>query len=550
MPAQLTLRDEIAEAPNFDDDLTRYIADLPPMYAEHEVVRRSSPRVPVPLAFYVDGVQYAKRSSITGFWLVNMVSQTRHLVLTLRKGSLCQCGCHGWCTLWVAFRFMHWMLESLAVGTHPSVRYDGTAFRPDEKNLIENAGKPGPLGAVVYVKADLAEFGTTLGFWGSASALFPCFLCEARKDNLLGLADWDAATPPFRARTWGDYNSACDRCEQWRFITRDQHLALRGLLFEDRRKTGRGLCLRADYPPLALLKDDRLEPWDGCMDIEQFEKLSQFPAKVMFWRRACEGFTHHRNPMFSESVGLFPGTSLALDWLHTLSLGIFQTWCSFALVKLFEEDAWCTASPNMDTRFLLSVTSMSTDLERWIRAQSREGRKLTEVGALKSEMFGTPSKPKFGFKAGETNAFLEYMVERLVPDKLGFLGSDARTIVDAGNCLFELLKLIRLYPKRFPVRAIEAYHRNAKTYLEKMELLLVNPKPKDHMLIEMANGIPFLGSPQLYANWQDEGLNRLLRDVASGAHSSVHDRRILVEFRKAHENDSRGRTTAKRQRIE
>ena len=69
-----------------------------------------------------------------------------------------------------------------------------------------------------------------------------------------------------------------------------------------------------------------------------------------------------------------------------------------------------------------------------------------------------------------------------------------------------------------------------------MQQLGVRAKPKDHMLIEMSLRAARMGSPQLYGNWHDEGLNRLLRDVAGGAHSLVHERRILVGIPVAHDN--------------
>ena len=68
------------------------------------------------------------------------------------------------------------------------------------------------------------------------------------------------------------------------------------------------------------------------------------------------------------------------------------------------------------------------------------------------------------------------------------------------------------------------------------------------MLVELSLGIARLGSPSLYGNWMDESLNRLLRDVAGGAHSSVHDRRILLEFPRAHDNVRGGLAKSKRKR--
>ena len=144
-------------------------------------------------------------------------------------------------------------------------------------------------------------------------------------------------------------------------------------------------------------------------------------------------------------------------------------------------------------------------------------------------------------KGGETNAFLEYMVRDCVPRSMARLGVRGPHILDAGRHLLNLLGLIRRYPKTFPAAAIQNFHTNAKAYLGLMEALGVLPKPKDHMLMEMSLRVAVMGSPALYGNWQDEGLNRLLRDVAGDAHSRVHERRILIEFPRAHDRARRKR---------
>ena len=77
-----------------------------------------------------------------------------------------------------------------------------------------------------------------------------------------------------------------------------------------------------------------------------------------------------------------------------------------------------------------------------------------------------------------------------------------------------------------------------------MTKLGVSSKPKDHCLQHLSDRIRLQGSPAFYGNWLDESLNRLLRDVAAGAHASVHDRRVLLEWQKAYEG-----TSSKRRRL-
>ena len=212
-------------------------------------------------------------------------------------------------------------------------------------------------------------------------------------------------------------------------------------------------------------------------------------------------------------------------------------------------DAFGTGETTLAARITSSTGQISADLTAWVRLQNRMGRNLTEPGALKLEAFGTASKPKFMLKGGETNVFLEYLVQ-LLPAKLIHLGEEGPLMLEAGRHLFSILEIIRKNSKSCPAAEIQKFHIAAKGYLVSAESLRVVPKPKDHMLLEMSLGIAFWGSPKLYGNWQDESLNRLLRDVAGGAHSSVHDKRILVEFPRAHDNQRAGLTTSKRRRSE
>ena len=331
-------------------------------------------------------------------------------------------------------------------------------------------------------------------------------------------------------------------------------MQIRALLFYDKRAGGaRGLALRQDFPELLLRKGDRVEPWVGCADVASFESISEFPAKVLFWRSSCEDMTHHRNPLYSLALGVTPSSSSALDWLHILSLGVFQTWCAFAVHRMFRMDYWKTREGNAEARIALSCSRLSVNLTAWVRRENRAGRNLSEVDPVKRETFGTTDKPKFGLKSGESNVFLEYLVQLLgrdqnVGDLVASFGRDGAVILGAGRHLLSLLSIIRDYPKKLPTREIQRFYSNSKGYLTKLEYLCIRAKPKDHMLIEMALRVAAMGSPQLYGNWHDEGLNRLLRDVAGGAHSLVHERRILLEFPVAHDNSRKGLTTTKRRR--
>ena len=232
---------------------------------------------------------------------------------------------------------------------------------------------------------------------------------------------------------------------------------------------------------------------------------------------------------------------------HTFA-GVFQSWGAPVVHSLVYVDGWRTGAADKASRLTMSIYRMSSDFQKWVRTANRGGRNLTEANNLRPELFGTSAKPKFGLKAGETNAFLEYMLSFL-PTRMDILGGDGANLLQAGKHLFEILQLIRKHEKKAPISMIQAFHLNAKGYLQVMGELRIRVKPKDHMLIELASRLSFLGSPKLYGCWHDEALNKLLKAVAGGAHPMVHERRILLQFPVAHDNERGGLTIAKRRRM-
>lgn len=97
------LEAEATETRAFDAELA--IANtqrqLPNLYYTHPA--RAEPhgaRKPlyIPTAMFVDGVPTIRGDGCIGFWLINLISQKRHLCCVLRKRGVCGCGCAGWCS--------------------------------------------------------------------------------------------------------------------------------------------------------------------------------------------------------------------------------------------------------------------------------------------------------------------------------------------------------------------------------------------------------------------------------------------------------------------
>ena len=210
-----------------------------------------------------------KRDSVLGVYIWSLASRTHHLVGCFKKSQLCRCGCKTWCSLHEISSWLHWASAALSTGTWPSDRHDSRAWGDSDAGRQICAGQRlGFKAAVVFIKADWAECVSTFGFpaWNSVE-MDPCHICPAPLPEFYSL-DW--LTPlgmRHPSKTLQSYLDACDRCEIRVALHRDQHVAIRGALWWDKRKdTGasHGRGLRHDLPSLGLLKMIGLSRGKAC----------------------------------------------------------------------------------------------------------------------------------------------------------------------------------------------------------------------------------------------------------------------------------------------
>ena len=136
---------------------------LPPCYFQHPTVRANPDELVAPASIYLDFVPYSQTDSLLCIWLVSVFTEQRFLFAVLRKRSICQCGCKGWCSLNALFRALVWSLKALASGKWPSARHDGGDWRPSDQWRAARAGEALPLKvACLYVKGDWAEYSYSL----------------------------------------------------------------------------------------------------------------------------------------------------------------------------------------------------------------------------------------------------------------------------------------------------------------------------------------------------------------------------------------------------
>ena len=139
----------------------------------------------MPLALYMDGVQYSLVDRAVGIWMINLLTQCRHLIGVIRKKLICKCGCRGWRTFWPVLRFLRWSAMAMAEGAHPLARHDGSPFLDTEEQRRLVAGNPLSMpGVVLCLKGDWAEFCERFGLPSPSSGLRPCFCCAASGPDL------------------------------------------------------------------------------------------------------------------------------------------------------------------------------------------------------------------------------------------------------------------------------------------------------------------------------------------------------------------------------
>ena len=101
---------------------------------------------------------------------------------------------------------------------------------------------------------------------------------------------------------------------------------------------------------------------------------------------------------------------LSVDWLHTLSLGIFQDFVGSLVWALVEANVWRVGVAR-DARLQLSVNRLENELFRFYREQAQQGIQHSRVQGLEPQMSGSADAPRCGLHVGETHGFLDFSLE-------------------------------------------------------------------------------------------------------------------------------------------
>jgi hypothetical protein len=507
------------------------------VYFNHPVVKSSkNDELVYPLAIYTDGVPFQKRDGVLAFYVYNLISGVRHLLLVLRKSQMCKCSCGGWCSLFAAWAWIRWSVLALSLGVFPKTKHNGHPFNDvEDQTRASHGGKKMIKGAVVMIKADWLEYTSSCGLPYWSNVMHPCFCCHATRDQMQSLGQFNALTPPFPEKTGFQYEEACGFCEQWVTLKdKRQHQIVLGALFYDKRKHGdHGRCLSRDIADLQLLQGDRLEPSALLPNIGDYERLTP-PCRVLFWRRPNQTIATRRCPLFCPEAGLTIET-LTVDPLHTLHLGVYKDFCQTVLWEMILADAWSTGASNQDTLCQVSVQRIRSQLFDWYKMKRRQdpNELLYPLGDLKMTMLGTPNKRCLATKAAETGTLLEFCRDALKSHGLQVLGPLGKTLLAIGEALVNCRNIMRVSPRQMPPELFQGLVDNASRAFNLREASHIPWIPKWHLFIHMAHRARQTGSPALQATFLDESFNGRLAAIASSAHRMTWHRRVLSSFRYA-----------------
>ena len=313
----------------------------------------------------------------------------------------------------------------------------------------------GSLSMGFFLKGDWAAFDPTLRFPTFSANYHPCPVCRSPKEELYDLEGYTSVSLPFAAKLFQDLDVACKACEIQVELAALNHPIIRAALVYDRRDKGfHGRYLTENILGALLMGGDRLEPSESIPDVGAgFDHLSTFPHMATFWRISRQTLVYHRNPVWSEENGFTHDAVMAVDWLHTIALGVNQFFAMFVIHLLLRADAWGTQKGTEESRIKTLIDRMRAELSLHYRLQKGN---ITEITDLSPNTFGTYSSPCCTLKAAETSHFMPYL-HKLIVQHGNHLG-DGAALTQASRSLVRCVELLHEFPVVFPHHADEDFH--------------------------------------------------------------------------------------------
>ena len=484
-----------------------------------------------PISLFLDGVPYSLTDTVVGIWAISLVTNRRHLLGVVRKRCSCKCGCRGWCTWWPLLDNLRWSLEALADGRYPTRRHDGTPFGNKDEARAAKAGTNFVCkAALVHLKGDWAEFCERMGFPSHASNIRPCFSCNCTKEDRFETEGITLDGGPWSLNTDADFEEAIRRCEKTVVLSENMRNFIVPFLVYDKRPgalAGRGRVLNRDINDfgLRLRKGDRLEPCPSLPDVGEFEFVTVFPLRVVFWSVIDSTLAYHRSPLWIERLGVTPTRCIALDLLHCFYLGPMHNWSKFVVWRFLQGGIWGNQQPTAVEAHLAAVAGLKAELKIFYAQHRNKG--LTKVTDLTVKMLGTASSPALKTKAMETYGICLWLVQMLRKYRRYF--DDYAALLESGGLLLTFIHDL----KRLPNRVAEG---DRQALLDTWKRFMVVTRgydidiPKTHQVMHVVQRMHECGNPLTYTTFEDEGLNKVLKKVLRNCHQGTLEMMALAKM--------------------
>ena len=210
--------------------------------------------------------------------------------------------------------------------------------------------------------------------------------------------------------------------------------------FFDKRKTGaKGLALSKNLASLGLKIGDRVCQSAEMRDIGLIFDLVP-PYTVTFWRPSRETLARRRLPVWCPHLG-FDITSITVDPMHTLHLGLLQRFCSYVFWNFLLANVYNVPFPTEDELILLGLARMRAELYGWYSGYKAMHPGITELSDFTRKTLGEKGKWELKCKAAATRPLFSFCLHLLRKYPNRCPGHDA--VLANGEAMYRILEIWR-----------------------------------------------------------------------------------------------------------
>ena len=152
---------------------------------------------------------------------------------------------------------------------------------------------------------------------------------------------------------------------------------------------------------------------------------------------------------------------------------------------------------------------------------------------------GSAGDRKLKSKGAETWGLLLFL-EDIAAHGLRFLGPIGPVLLEAARCLIRMVTIWKESGARLSQPAIDECYSCYGRYCDLTQQMDVL-QPKRHLLWHLLDELDFLGNPSLYATWQDEALNKVLKKTTREVSQVTFEQSCLQNMAQLLQKDSKKR---------